>query len=157
MRESFFSHINTVDKYLQLTEEPMSDTRTIPFLDTLVSAGEDNSLKVHVFRKTTHTDQYLQFDSAHPLEHKLSVVRTLYHRAYTVVSQWDGILKEKEHVAKALSVCGYPKWALEDTGSGAARRAREAQSGEQKERKCQGRVTIPYIQSVSEEIRRVQG
>ena len=157
IRESFFSHINTVDKYLQFTEEPMSDTRTIPFLDTLVSAGEDNSLKVHVFRKPTHTDQYLQFDSAHPLEHKLSVVRTLYHRAYTVVSQWDGILKEKEHVAKALSVCGYPKWALEDTGSGAARRAREAQSGERKERKCQGRVTIPYIQSVSEEIRRVLG
>ena len=38
-----------------------------------------------------------------------------------------------------------------------ARRAREAQSGEQKERKCQGRVTIPYIQSVSEEFRRVLG
>ena len=60
-------------------------------------------------------------------------------------------------MAKALSVCGYPKWALEDTVSGAARRAREAQSGEQRERKCQGRVTIPYIQSVSEEIRRVLG
>ena len=45
----------------------------------------------------------------------------------------------------------------EDTGSGVARRVREAQSGEQKERKCQGRVTIPYIQSVSKEIRRVLG
>ena len=90
-----------------------------------MSLGEDNS-----FRKLMHTDQYLQFDSAHPLEHKLSVV---------------GILKEKEHVAKALRVCGYLKWALEDTGSGVARRAREAQSGEQKERKCQRRVTIPYI------------
>ena len=121
-----------------------------------MSAGEDNSLKVPGFRKPTHTDQYLQFDSAHPLEHKLSVVRTLYHRAYTVVFQWDGILNEKEHVTKALSVCGYPKWALEDTVSGVARRAREAQSGEQKERKCQGRVTIPYIQSVSE-IGRVLG
>ena len=138
MRESFFSHINPVDKYLQFTEEPMSDTQTILFLDTLVSAGEDNSLKVHVFRKPTHTDQYLQFNSAHPLEHKLSVLRTLYHRAYTVVSQWDGILKEKEHVAKVLSVCGYPKLALKDTRSGATRRAREGQSGEQKERKCQG-------------------
>ena len=135
----------------------MSDTRTILVLDTLVSAEEDNSLKVHVFRKLTNTDQYLQFDSAHPLEHKLSVVCTLYHRAYTVVSHWDGILKEKEHVAKALSVCGYQKWALEDTGSGVARRVREAQSGEQKERQCHGRVTIPYIQLVSEEIRRVLG
>ena len=59
MTVSFVSHINTVDKYLQFTEEPMSDTRTIPFLDTLVSAGEDNSLKVHVFRKPMHTDLYL--------------------------------------------------------------------------------------------------
>ena len=60
-------------------------------------------------------------------------------------------------MATALSVCGYPKWALEDTGLGAARRAREAQSGEQKEREFQGRATIPYIQSVSEEIRPVLG
>ena len=61
----------------------MSDTRTNTFWDKLVSAGEDNSLKVHV---PMHTDQYLQFDSAHSLEHKLSVVRTLYHQADTVVS-----------------------------------------------------------------------
>ena len=79
MRENFFRHINTVNKYLPFTEDPMSDTRTIPFLDTLVSAGEDNSLNVHVFRKPTYTDQYLQFDSAHPLEHKLSVVRVKNH------------------------------------------------------------------------------
>ena len=73
----------------------MSDTRTIRFLDTVEGVGEDNGLKVHVFRKPTHTDQYPKFDSAHTLEHKLSVVRTLYHRAYTVVSQWDGILKDR--------------------------------------------------------------
>ena len=60
-------------------------------------------------------------------------------------------------MAKTLSVCGYPKWALEDIGWGVARKAKEAQSGEQKETKCQGRVTIPYIQSVSEEIRQVLG
>ena len=54
-------------------------------------------------------------------------------------------------MAKALSVYGYPKWALEDTGSGAARRAREAQSGEQKERKCQGRVTIHPVSVVGDQ------
>ena len=31
MSKSLFRHINMVDKYLQFTEDPMSDTQTIPF------------------------------------------------------------------------------------------------------------------------------
>ena len=48
---------------------------------------------------------------------------------------------------------GYPKWALMDAGLGASRKAREVLFGDRK--KCQGRVSIPYFQSVPEEIRRV--
>uniref|UniRef100_A0A3P9DAE4 15-oxoprostaglandin 13-reductase n=1 Tax=Maylandia zebra TaxID=106582 RepID=A0A3P9DAE4_9CICH len=46
----------------------------------------------------TNTDQYFLFDSHHPLEHKLGVIRTLHHRAEHVPSKREG--KKKEHTCK---------------------------------------------------------
>lgn len=43
--------------------------------------GVGGSLKIEVYRKPTHTDQYLLFDSHHPHEHKLGVIITLHHQA----------------------------------------------------------------------------
>ena len=36
---------------------------TIPFLDTLVIRDSEGRLTTSVYRKTTHTDQYLSYDS----------------------------------------------------------------------------------------------
>ena len=151
MCDEVFHHINRVDDFLEFTEEPMTEQKTIPFLDTLVLVEEDSSLRVRVYRKPTHTDQYLPFDSAHPLEHKLSMVRT--HRAETVLTQWNDIVEEKRHVGEALKKCGYPDCAWVDVVSDLAKRAREERGESSKEWKCQGRVTIPYVKGVSEEIR----
>ena len=74
-----------------------------------------------------------------------------------MVIQWDDIVEEKRHMGEALKKCGYPDWALVDVVSGLAKRAREERGESSKERKCQGRVTIPYVKGVSEEIRRILG
>ena len=51
-----------------------------------IITNSDGSLATKVYRKPTHTDHYLQFDSHHPLIHKLGVFRTLSHRAEQVIS-----------------------------------------------------------------------
>ena len=73
----------------------------------------DGSLSITVYRKPTHTDQYLQWDSHHNLSAKFSVINTLSHRAQTVYSNPELLKWEKEHLRKALTKCKYPKWALD--------------------------------------------
>lgn len=58
----------------------MESEGELAFLDTRTVRQDDGSIRV----KVTHTDQYLNQESNHTLEHKLSVVRTLFHRAKTV-------------------------------------------------------------------------
>ena len=50
--------------------------RGLTFLDTLSVINEDETIKTRVYRKDTHADQYLNFQSSHPLQHKKGVVKT---------------------------------------------------------------------------------
>ncbi len=92
-RLEFMDHINSTSEPIKFTSESEVDG-TIPMLETLAVMRPDRSLKFKVYRKQTHTDQYLAFDSHHPLQHKLGVVHTLHHRVDTIVSEDDD--KEEE-------------------------------------------------------------
>ena len=59
---------------------------SMPFLDILITPKEDGSLSTSVFRKPTHIDLYLQWDSHHTISSKYSVAGTLYHRTKTICS-----------------------------------------------------------------------
>ena len=144
----FTDHINSVDNNIKFTREDTKENR-LPFLDCAVKVEQDGSLNIEVYRKPTHTDQYLMFDSHHPLEHKLGVIRTLKHRADRVATKTEGKLKEHSHIKEALKTCGFPNWAF----TRVARRKEATPSGEQEERR--NGIVIPYVAGVSEKFRRI--
>ena len=84
---NFFKYINDVVPNIKFTQEECVDNK-LAFLDCHVHLKPDRSLNndFTVDRKPTHTDNYLQVDSHHPLIHKLGVIRTLHYRAYTIIS-----------------------------------------------------------------------
>ena len=72
----------------------------------------DGTLTTSVYRKLTHTNQYLQWDSHHSISAKYSVISTLYHRAKEVCSTNQQLKEEHEQIKQALTFCRYPYWAL---------------------------------------------
>ena len=111
-KEEFLTHLNSVDKNIQFTNEETRPDGSMPFLDILVTPSIDGRVNTTVYRKPTHTDQYMHWDSHHTISSKYSVVGTLHHRAKTICSSKQLLQQEEEHLSKVLMNCKYPTWAL---------------------------------------------
>ncbi|XP_054645213.1 uncharacterized protein LOC129188546 [Dunckerocampus dactyliophorus] len=147
--QSFTDHINAVDTNIKFTREDTKENQ-LAFLDCKVIIGKDRQLLTEVFRKATHTDQYLLFESNHPLQHKLGVIRTLQHRAEQIPTSAEGKKKETQHVQRALSTCGYPRWAFNKCQK--KRVGKETQKPTEAKRRG---VVVPYVAGVSEKLQRI--
>ena len=163
-KQGFLQHINSVDPAIRFTVEDNKEDGSIPFLDTIVKPEADGSLSITVYRKPTHTDQYLQWDSHHHLSAKFSVIQTLSHRASTMCSNPELLQKEKEHLRKALNKCNNPNWALDKVEKRLNRSSRQvndrgnnnAQSANQGV-PSKGHIVIPYTQGLCESIKKICG
>ena len=80
----------------------------LPFWDILVSPGLKNTLFTTVYKKSTHTDQYLHWDNNHFITAKNCVFSALPHRAKVVSTNQQALHKEMEHVQKVLWACSFP-------------------------------------------------
>ena len=61
-----FKHLNAIELSTQFT----GTDGKLPFLDTCVQRTTDGKLETVVYRKPSHTDKYLSFNSHHPTSHK---------------------------------------------------------------------------------------
>ena len=149
-------HLNTIDTTgnIQFTHEEEKQG-TIAFLDMTLQRREDGTIKTKVYRKPTHTDQYLLWSSEHPTSHKLAVVRTLYDRT-KIISDPQDREEEEKHIEQALRACQYPAWAIRK-GKREGQRNRKKETKKRKDKKVEnkGMVVLPYVRGVTERIQRV--
>ena len=115
-----------------------------------------------MYRKPTHTDQYLNFHSNHPVQHKLGVIRTLYDRAVAVVTDPTDREVELDYVDNALRHCDYPKWALKQARAKLLSRAQppaesptDPPPAPAPRTRSRVRVSLPYVSGLSEKLRRI--
>ena len=122
------------------------------FLDTLLRRKKDGTLNITVYRKTTHTDLYLNFKSHHPIYVRKGLVQCLYNRARKVTTTPADLRKEEEHLENVLKLNGYPTQFICAFGTPPPRSPLESR-GQQDE--VPHLVMLPYISGVSEDIRQV--
>ena len=153
--EEFTEYLNSRNPHIQFTRE-IEENNNIPFLDVCVHLMDDGTLKTSVYRKPTHTDQYLNWDSHHPLDHKRSVVRTLLNRAETHVSDPQDRLTEKKHVRQVLLANGYKDWSLKiPNQSNKEERQKEKQANQSDSKSPSPLIGLPYVRGLSKELQRV--
>ena len=163
-KQGSLPYINSVDPAIRFTVKDNKEDGSIPFLDTIFKPEADGTLSTTVYRKPTHIDQYLQWDSHQHLSAKFSVVHTLPHRASTVCSNPELLQKEKDHLRRALTKCNYPEWALDKVEKRLNKSTRQATDGgttgaqtATNEPTNKGHIVIPYTQGLCESIKQICG
>ena len=160
-KDSLLQHLNSIDNNIKLTCEESRDDGSIPFLDILIIPGREGKLDTTVYRKPTHTDLYLQWDSHHNIPAKYSVIGTLLHRAKTICSSPQHLQKEEQHLTSALKKCKYPTWALnriqlkntkEPTNKNNNRGTKPTRP--EQSNINQPHIVVPYHQGLSENFKR---
>ena len=89
--ENVFHHINNLHQNIKFTMEKESN-RELAFLDSLLKRN-NGEIFVLVYRKPTHTEQYLQYSSHHQTSCKESAVSSLFNTAYSITTNKDDLHK----------------------------------------------------------------
>ena len=109
--EEFTEHINSIYPHIKFTIKPERDSK-FPFMDLCTHILDDGSMKITIYMKPTHMDQYFNFKS---------VVRTLTYREQQYFTTAEDRKSQLAHVHNALRANGYPEWALAPPPSSAKR------------------------------------
>ena len=109
--EDFLKHLNSLHPRIKFTTENMIDNK-IAFLDTEVHVNSDRSTKIQIYRKPTHTDQYLNFNSNHHISQKLGIIGTFENRINTLITTEEDKNQEKEYMKNAMKLNDYPERSL---------------------------------------------
>ena len=150
--EALHLHLNDQFTGVSFTLEEEKEG-SLAFLDVEVKRCQDGSVKTAVFRKVTHTDKYLDFNSHHSVQHKESVIRSLVQRGDLYPSDETDKSSERKHIDQTLRANNYPKRFIRRTCRKI--KARNNGAGHRQEGERKPMVVLPYIQGVTERMTRI--
>ncbi|XP_074026482.1 uncharacterized protein [Leptinotarsa decemlineata] len=132
---------NTIRSSLMKTRPPNADLVSVKRTDT--------KWETSVYRKPTHTGQYLNHESNHHQSTKRGIIKTLLDRAFGLCNMEEGLEKELDIIKNDLQRNGYSKAMVEKT------LAIRQQEPRKEEKPSQPVLALPYIRGLSERIKRI--
>ena len=111
-RDTMLQYLNSINSHIKFTiEQPNEEGVFLSWTHSPNPRGRE--YQSSVYRKPTHTDRYLDFNSSHPISAKRAVVRAQMDQAENVCSDPDILAKEMEHLNKVLHYNNYPQWMID--------------------------------------------
>lgn len=130
----------------------MEENGSIPFLDVRITKRPDATLSHQVYRKPTHTEQYLHVDSHHHLAQKLGVIKTLATRDLKI-SDKGHLDQERKHLIQVFKNNGYNekhiKTILQKTNNN------RQKSNEKNKKESSLTLILPFIQGITDKIAKI--
>ena len=132
----------------------------LAFLDTLLKRN-NGEISVSVYRKPTHTDQYLHYSSHHQKSCKESIVSSLFNRAYSIITNKDDLHKENAGIKQMLKENGYQQSIINKifrriTNHHSLPQSHQiTQARDIQEKEIRISINLPYVEGTSEKLRRI--
>ena len=117
-------------------------------MDLSIKRTVTGNLKFKVFRKNTHKDRYLDFNSSHPSHHKEAVVRTLMDRKNKICDP-EFQEEEERYIQNVLKINNYPRHFINKV-----KRKMNSSNNIQNNENIKF-VVAPYMKNVSERISKI--
>ena len=146
-----------IHRYILILTQTIKNTFLVKFSPTQLLASS-GLLSQYCRWKKTHTNQYLAFDSHHPLHQKLGMPRTLLNRCEEIVTEEEDRKEERNTIKNALNICCYPDWTIKRVEENLRNKEENKGKGNNRKEsseKNKGMVVLPYVRGVSEELARI--
>ena len=142
----FFAHINSIEASIKFTIEYEKEDK-LPFLDILVMKKKSGTLATKIYRKETHTNRYLNYESCHSQQQKQGIIISLLNRLAKLITDSKDFNEEKEMLRRTLEDNNYPNWLIKKTFN--RFRSNKIEKHEIS-KNYKGTVTLPYFQDLTE-------
>jgi hypothetical protein len=131
----------------------LEENGSIPFLYLLISRKSDGNLGHAVYRKKTHTKNYLHANSHHHPKKKLGVLKTLATRAIRI-SDETHLEQEKDHLSVVFKNIGYKHKDIMNAINKALEKT-DKNSNPLEDQNPNRKAYLPYIQGVTDKIAKI--
>ena len=126
------------------------------FLDTLLKRN-NWEISALVYRKPTHTDQYIHCSSHHQTSCKESVVSSLLNRAYSIITNKDDLHKENARIKQVLKENGYQESIINKifrriTNNHFLPQSQLKQATDIQEEEIRISINLPHVQGTTEKL-----
>ena len=128
----------------------IEENNCIPFLDILLIRNNDGSIGHKVFRKKSHTNNYLHADSHHHPAQKIGVLQTLFTRACRI-SDDNHTDEEITYMKRTFTSLGYNSKSILT----AIKKAKSGNIIDKTENPSAFSAYLPYIQGVTDKIAKI--